>query len=85
MTYKEVNDVARAYDVTLRADDERFSFSVRVSLNDGAFFFYPSAFIHKFNDEFYCVFTEHYGFHVYAVDDIIGIDEYKQTNREDIS
>ena len=84
MPYKKVIDTARAYDTTLRADDERFNFSVRVMLDDGAFFFYPSAFIHKFDDNFYCVFTEHYNFHVYHIDDLVAIDEYKQTSREEI-
>ena len=84
MTYKEVTDAARTYDTTLRADDERFNFSVRIVLDDGAFFFYPSAFIHKFDEDHYCVFTEHYGFSVYATDDLVAIDEYKQTNREEI-
>jgi len=82
---KEAYAVAEKYDKKLKATDPRFRGIVIVhSLNDFSSFTFSEAFAMSYK-EFYIVFTEHYGFHLYHEDDAsvvmfikrTGIDELK--------
>lgn len=66
---KKYYAIAEEYDKKLKATDPRFRNWVAVqSLNDGAHFTYPDAFAAK-HDDWYFVFTEHYGFHLFHEED----------------
>lgn len=70
---RAIHKTAEEYDKTLLATDPRFRGLVIVNgVNDMANFVYPDAFAVKKNDgkeDWYVVFTEHYGFHVYNAED----------------
>lgn len=67
--YREIRDLAQAYDAGITADDPRLRGSVIVREQHGmGFLFYEDAFVVR-KDEWFCVFTEHHGFHVYHRDD----------------
>lgn len=66
---RAANALAEEYDKGLLATDPRFRGLVIVrGEHDGSCFVYPDAFVVK-KDEWYVVFTEHYGFHVYHSED----------------
>ena len=72
---REAHKWAKEYDSNLRADDPRFRKMVRIVMEDGSSFFFDSAFALERSDDtdFYYVFTEHYGFHVYAKDEVYSV------------
>ena len=61
----------------LLATDERFSHSVQVVCEDGCVFFWNNAFM-KEHCDWLMVFTEHYGFHLYCIEDLLRYAEYKR-------
>lgn len=87
---QRVHAVAQEIDKTLRADDPRLSGAVVLHHEDGAALFYDSAFLMRYYDaehgnwgacttpgEWIMVFTEHHGFHVYPVDDLVSFQQYR--------
>ena len=69
---------AEAFDKTLTASSFGSGKFVMVQADDGSSFFFRDAIVYLWKDpeyvpnrinECYMVFTEHYGFHVYNVDD----------------
>ena len=76
---QEAYAIAEKYNKTLRADDPRFSGIVVVhSLNDFSSFTFTEAFA-MYYGEFYIVFTEHYGFHLYHEEDASAVMYTKRT------
>lgn len=67
MNIHEAQDLARGYDTTLTAD--KFKGIVVVAHRDRSLFTYVRAFVHR-HEEFYFVFTEHHGPHVYHHEDV---------------
>lgn len=66
---RAIHKLVEEYDKTLRADDPRFRKLVIVKEAHGmSTFVYQDAFVVR-KDDWYCVFTEHHGFHVYHSDD----------------
>ncbi len=59
-------------DKDLRSDDKRLNRFVYLVHEDGSSMFYSSAFAVKYpqNNDFICIFTEHHGFFVEALDDL---------------
>lgn len=72
MKYKEAVQNARKINGILRADDSRFGNTVYLSVDDGSSFTWRNAFAGKLGN-YYAIFTEHHGFHVYAHGDVISI------------
>ena len=65
---KVAHAVAEKYDRALQATDPRFNGIVIVhSLDDFSSFTFANAFA-MYYKEFFIVFTEHYGFHLYSED-----------------
>lgn len=82
---QEAYAIAEKFNKSLKSDDSRFSGIVIVhSLNDFSSFTFSDAFAVYYKD-FYIIFTEHYGFHLYHEEDASvvmytkrkGIDELK--------
>lgn len=82
---KEAHAVAEKYDSTLKSSDPRFQGIVVVqSLDDFSSFTFAKAFA-MYYKEYYLVFTEGYGFHLFHEDEAVvvmftkrtGIDELK--------
>jgi len=70
LNYKEALAKAESYDAKLRADDCRFNQCVQIISQDCAtVLFYDNAFVMK-DDEWYYIFTEHYGRHVFHQEDV---------------
>jgi hypothetical protein len=66
---RAIYKLAGDYDSTLRADDPRFRKVVIVKEEHGmSTFIYEDAFVVR-KDDWYCVFTEHHGYHVYHHED----------------
>ncbi len=71
---------AEEEDKKLRADDNRFNYFVYMVHEDGSTMLYTSAFAVRYpkvsggvsgaENDFVCIFTEHHGFHVEAMDDL---------------
>lgn len=75
---------AEQEDKKLRADDPRFNLFVYMVHEDGSMMLYTSAFVVKYpdNEEFVCIFTEHHGFHVEALDDLRTLHVLKRVEIE---
>ena len=73
---------AKKYDKGLKADDKRFARTVSISLFDGAFFHFPNAFIHALHNDWVCIFTEHYDFHIFPKEDVSHYNEYQYSEEE---
>ena len=70
---QEVHDWAKEYDSKLRADDSRLARAVTIIHEEGTVLHFRSAFVLKrrsYGIDWYCVFTEHHSFYVYAADDV---------------
>lgn len=80
MTYLEALDWAKAKDATLLATDFT-SDCVIMLMEDGSYFHWENAFLAPIYDKFVAVFTEHYGFHVFAKDDILNCKQMTFTGR----
>ena len=78
---RRVHELAKNYDETLRADDPRFNFCVRILHEEGSTFWFENAFLMK-HGEFVIVFSEHQGFHVFAVEDLLHHGQYIQQTME---
>lgn len=66
---KKVHEIAEKYDKNLKATDFSGSSIVAVhSLVDMSSFIFSEAFAMSYKD-YYIVFTEHYGFHIYHEDE----------------
>ncbi len=66
---REIYALAEAHDKELLATDPRLRGTVIVREQHGmGFLFYEDAFVVS-KGEWYCVFTEHHGFHVYHSED----------------
>ena len=78
---KQVRAIAASYDVGVRADDKRLRGSVQIIHEEGTVLFYNYAFVMKFYDWF-VVFTEHHGHHVYHESDLYRITQLKITGYE---
>ncbi len=76
MKYREAKELAETYDGKLLATDPRFQRWAEVGLEDSTFFRWRNGFLME-NDEFLFVFTEHYGFHVYDLDDVRSFEQYE--------
>lgn len=74
--YKKAYEIAKKIDAKLTA--KKFTRWVRVSLADGADFLFPDAFTIEQEKEWLFVFTEHYGFHIYEYDMVIGFQEFER-------
>ena len=74
--YKKAYAIAKKIDAKLTA--KAFKRWVRVSLADGADFLFPDAFTVEQDKEWLFVFTEHYGFHIYEYDMIVGYQEFER-------
>ena len=76
MQHDEAKQKALELDKQLRADDSRFSGSVLLAHQDGSIMFWEYAFCER-HDEWWFVFTEHHGNHVYHHEDLERIKEYQ--------
>lgn len=74
--YKKAYKLAKKIDDKLTA--KQFTRWVRVSLLDGADFLFPKAFTIEQKKEWLFVFTEHYGFHIYDYDMLVGYQEFER-------
>ncbi len=74
MTYKEVYEKAEAKDKTLRVGDG-FEKIVVVRHGDGTTCEFHYAFWEKMDSDWFVIYTEHNGFHVYSFDDTLWIKE----------
>ena len=70
-TLTEATLRAEKYDHKLKANDTRFSRTVFLCHHDGSTLFFRSAFIMVYEKNWIICFTEHHGYHVYDVDDLI--------------
>jgi len=76
--YSEAVSFATEYDKVLLANNRGFRLTTSFVMQDGSSFTWRNAFyiIPKLanfdeNDFYYCVFTEHYGFHVFHNSDVV--------------
>ena len=68
--YKEARKKAKDIAKRLRATDPRLDGSVSVSHDDGSFFLFRNAFAQRIADsDWFMVFTEHHGFHIFHESD----------------
>jgi hypothetical protein len=74
--YKKAYEIAKKIDSKLTA--KKFTRWVRVSLADGADFLFPSAFTVENRKKWLFVFTEHYGFHIYEYNMVVGFQEFER-------
>ena len=80
MRYKEIEKIAQRHDKTILATDKRLQNFVYVEIDDGSFFKWLDSFAVEY-DDWYIVFTEHYGFHIFGKSDIVNIVQAdKKTN-----
>lgn len=77
MNYKEAKELVSKYDSALLASDTRFRHTTEIEMEDGSFFKWKNAFIMKF-DCWMAIFTEHYGFHIFDLTDIITFTHYHE-------
>lgn len=75
---ERILQIARDYNVDLRADDPRFQRSVTVHHGDGSTFHFKYAFALELDegDGWLFVFTEHNKFHVFSKGDLNGWWQY---------
>jgi hypothetical protein len=66
---KIVDELAKAYDTKLRADDPRFRNAVMVIHEDGTVLHFEWAFVLKLQN-WYVIFTEHHRWHIYSENDV---------------
>jgi hypothetical protein len=66
---KTVDELAKAYDDKLRADDPRFLNGVMVIHEEGTVLYFEWAFAMKIQN-WYVIFTEHHRWHVYDEEDV---------------
>jgi hypothetical protein len=85
--YKEAFNRAMRYNNKLRADDERFNRIVSIYHEDGSHFLWEHAFLMRwdikvsqknFTNSWFFVFTEHFGFHVFACDEVTAFQYAKR-------
>lgn len=70
ISYKKLLEEAAEYDKSLKATDKRLQGYVHLVHQDGSTFYWASAFLLTTGD-FWVIFTEHHGFHVYHKDDVL--------------
>lgn len=93
---QRVYDVAAEIDKDLKATDPRFRHSVYLIHEEGTTLFFENAFIVRYYDrlhrdwgdcsfqgEWAMVFTEHHGFHVYPLDDLVSWNQFKKVEIEE--
>lgn len=69
MNYEELHKLAEDYSKSLRADDSRLRNTVIIHSTDCmSSSTYENAFV-VVKDDWYAVFTEHYGFHLFQYDE----------------
>lgn len=75
--YSSATAIAHARSGRLKATDFDGQSIVELALDDGSCFRWVSAFVEKLEDVpgYYAIYTEHYGVHVFAIDDIIMLSE----------
>ena len=76
---RKVEELAKAYDKTLRADDRRFAGAVKLVDEDGSVVFYEYAFLLSYRSKpgtWIMVFTEHHGFHVFDENSLLLYAQY---------
>lgn len=69
---QKIEEWAKEYDSKLRADDPRFCRAVTIYHEEGSVLHFRSAFVIKKKNKkmtWYCIFTEHHSFHIYAGDE----------------
>lgn len=66
---RAIDELAKAYDIRLRADDPRFRNGVMVMHEEGTVLYFEWAFAIKLHN-WYVIFTEHHRWHVYDEDDV---------------
>lgn len=77
--------IAEKYDRTLKANDPRLNGIVIVhSLDDFSSFTFANAFA-MYYKEFFIIFTEHYGFHLYSEDEATVIHYLKREGIAEIT
>ena len=76
MNYKEIKEYATKIDSTLRADDKtKFNKIVHVVHEDGSTFILMYSHVEE-HDNWYIVFSEHNGWHVFHKDETVSIKQY---------
>jgi len=87
-TQTKAYDVAEAYANTLTAKSYSI-YNVVVSHQDGSSLWFNYAFARRYNDqngrEWLFVFTEHCGFHVFCLDDLLDWGQFQQVSIEEFS
>ena len=76
MNYGQAKLAAEAVDKDLRADDPRFRHTVYLVHEEGTSMLWRYAFAVKV-EEWYLIFTEHHGTHVYSEQDLSGICQFR--------
>lgn len=77
MNAKEAKEKIEKINKKLKSTDKRFKNSISITnVYDNSFMFFNNGFAEK-HDEWWFVFTEHHGFHLYC-DDEIKIVQYKR-------
>lgn len=74
--YNQVKRNATKLGLDLRADDPRFRRSVYLLHEEGTTFLWRYAFALLF-EEWYVIFTEHHGTHVYHESDLAGLLQFE--------
>lgn len=84
--YNRAYEAAKGYNKKLLATDPGFNYITKIQMKDGSFFIFYGSFAFEWYDPKYkidgwlFIFTEHYGFHVYDLDEV---DHYIILERAD--
>lgn len=81
MNVDQVREIAKKYDESLQATDERFNRNVVLLHHDGTYMRIMRAFL-MMHEIWLVVFTEHHGFFVYHTDDLRLYNQHEQRVRE---
>ena len=74
---RRIRERIKSYDEALKATDPRFNRSVTILHEEGSLMHYECSFVESI-DDYYVIFTEHHGTHIYNKNDAKVIQHEKR-------